>query len=218
MKVEINIPENLNDITLEQYQRFLKIEEPANEDLLSIFLNLNKEQINKIKASEIDKLITHINSLFEVKQNFINRFVLNGQEFGFIPNLDEITYGENADVTSYINDWEKMHKAMAVLYRPIKQKQGKKYLIEEYEGTIKYSELMKSMPLSVVMGSMVFFYNLTKELLKATPNYLEKQIQMEQMTGQISVESGQNTLKLIASLKETLEDLTKLQSYRYINV
>jgi hypothetical protein len=50
-----------------------------------------------------------------------------------------------------------MHKAMAVLFRPIKKKQGTKYLIEDYEGSHKYSELMKEIPLDVVMGAMVFF-------------------------------------------------------------
>ena len=38
MKIEVNIPENLNDITLGQYQEFLKIEEPTEEDILKVFL------------------------------------------------------------------------------------------------------------------------------------------------------------------------------------
>jgi hypothetical protein len=74
-----------------------------------------------------------------------------------------------------------MHKAMAVLFRPIKQKQGSKYLIEEYEGSHKYSERMKNMPLDVVLGAMVFFWNLTSALLNCIPNYLDKEIKAEQM-------------------------------------
>ena len=41
MKIEVNIPENLNDITLGQYQEFLKIEEPTEEDILKVFLGLD---------------------------------------------------------------------------------------------------------------------------------------------------------------------------------
>ena len=114
MKVEINIPENLNDITLGQYQRFLSIEDPTNEDLLSIFLNLNLEAIESLKDSEFDRLVGVINGLFEVEQKHQLTFDLNGITFGFIPNLDEITYGENKDVTTYINDWQKMD--MAIIY------------------------------------------------------------------------------------------------------
>ena len=216
MKLEINVPENLNDITLGQYQEFLKIEEPTEEDILKVFLNINVNGLGKIKAADVDTYAVHITSLFEKEADFQNKFDLRGQEFGFIPNLDEITYGENKDVTAYINDWQAMHKAMAVLYRPITNKLGKNYLIEGYEGSHKYSELMKQMPLGVVMGSMVFFYNLTNDLLKAIPNYLVKEAEKEQMTGQISVENGEAIKKYTLLLKETSEDLTTLLDYRSI--
>lgn len=218
MKIEVSIPENLNDITLGQYQRFLKIENPSEEDILKIFLNLDFKGLAKVKANDVEKYSAHIVSLFEQEQEHQMRFVLNGVEFGFIPKLDDITYGENKDVTSYLNDWDTMHKAMAVLYRPIKQRLGKRYLIEDYEGSHKYSEVMREMPLSVVMGSMVFFYNLTNALLKVIPNYLEKEMETELMRGQISVENGEAIKSYIHSLKETSEDLMRLQTYHSINV
>ena len=217
MKIELNIPENLEDITLEQYQKFLSIENPTNDDLLSVFLNLNQQGIDKIKASEVDRLVVLINSLFEVKQEHKLKFNLRGQEFGFIPDIDNITYGENKDITTYVNDWQSMHKAMAVLYRPITQTQKGKYLIQEYNGTREYSELMKQMPLSIAMGAMVFFYNLTNELLNYIPSYLEKVTVQEQMKGVISEENGELIQKSIALLKVTLEDLKRLQSYPYIS-
>ena len=209
MNVEINIPESLNDITLEQYQNFLLIEEPTNDDLLSCFLDLDIKAINNIKASEIDRLVIHINSLFEVEQQHQLTFDLNGVTFGFIPNLDAITYGENKDVTTYVNDWQKMNMAMSVLYRPIKQKQGHKYIIEDYKGTQEYSELMKQMPLSVVLGSMVFFYNLTNELLNCIPNYLEKEMEKQTKNGEISEQNGEAIKSYVHSLKATLAELSR---------
>ena len=215
MNIEINIPDNLNEITLGQYQEFLKIEEPTEEDILKVFLNLDLKGIGKVKAADVDKYAAHITSLFEQEQRHSLKFNLKGVEFGFLPNLDDITYGENKDVTAYLNDWQSMHKAMSVLYRPITQKLSGKYLIEGYEGSHKYGETMKSMPLGVVMGSMVFFYNLTNELLKAIPNYLEKEAMKEQMKGQISEQNGEAIKKYTHLLKETLGDLAKLQTYPY---
>ena len=215
MKIEVNIPENLNDITLGQYQEFLKIEEPTEEDILKVFLGLDLKGLGKIKAADVDKYANHITSLFEQDQQHVLKFDLKGVQFGFMPSLDDITYGENKDVTAYLNDWQTMHKAMAVLYRPIKQKLGSKYLIEDYEGSHKYSEAMKQMPLGIVMGAMVFFYNLTNALLKAIPNYLAKQAKKEQTKGAISAENGEAIKKYIHLLKETSEDLTKLQTYPY---
>ena len=218
MKIEINIPENLNDITLGQYQDFLKLENPTEEDVLRIFLRLDLKGLGKVKASDIEKYTNHINSLFEQEQKHTLKFNLNGLEFGFMPSLDEITYGENKDVTAYLNDWQTMHKAMSVLYRPIKQKLGSRYLIEDYEGSHKYSELMKLMPLGIVMGTTVFFWNLTNALLKVIPNFLEKQTQKELTKGAISVENGEAIKSYIHSLKETSEDLMRLQTYPYTSV
>ena len=218
MKIEVNIPENLNDITLGQYQEFLNIEEPTEEDILKVFLGLDLKGLGKIKASDVDKYANHITSLFEQEQEHVLKFDLKGVQFGFMPNLDEITYGENKDVTAYLNDWQTMHKAMAVLYRPIKQKLGARYIIEDYKGSHKYSETMKQMPLGVVMGAMVFFYNLTNALLKAIPSYLERQAKKEQMTGAISAENGEAIKKYIHLLKETSEDLMRLQTYHFTGV
>ena len=218
MQLEVSIPSTLKEVNLKDYQDFLLIENPSNDDLLKCILNINTKELGKIKDKDVDYLINHINKLFDQEHKFIPTFNLNGVAYGFIPNLDEITYGENKDVTSYINEWGNMHKAMAVLFRPLKQKQGHKYLIEEYEGSHKYSEVMKQMPLSVVLGAMVFFYNLTNELLNYIPNYLEKELAKEQTIGLVSQESGEAIQNYIHLLKETLQDLKKLQDFRYTNV
>jgi hypothetical protein len=217
MKTEIEVPESLDDITLEQYQKFQAIPEPTNDDLLSIFLNIPIEQINIIKSKEADKLIVHLNDVLQSKQEHVLRFDLKGTEFGFIPRLDDISYGENNDITAYIGNWKEMHKAMAVLYRPILQKKKDKYLIVDYNGSAEYSEFMKQMPLSVVFGSIVFFCDLTNELLTAIPNYLEKVMKQEQMSGQVSEQNGEDFKKLILLLKETLDDMMRLQTYHSIN-
>ena len=218
MQIEVSIPSTLKEVKLKDYQDFLLIENPSNDDLLKCILNINTKELGKIKDKDVDFLINHINKLFEQEHKFIPTFNLNGVSYGFIPNLDEITYGENKDVTSYINEWGNMHKAMAVLFRPLKQKQGHKYLIEEYEGSHKYSEVMKEMPLSVVLGAMVFFYNLTNELLNYIPSYLEKEVTKGQTQGQISPENGEAIQNYIHLLKETLQDLNKLQSFHYTSV
>jgi hypothetical protein len=217
MQVEISIPSSLKEVKLKDYQEYLTIDEPNNDDLIKCILNIDQKELGKIKASNVDYLLNHVVKLFEDKQELVPTFKLYGVEYGFIPNLDEITYGENKDVTTYINDWESMHKAMAVLFRPIKQKQRDKYIIEEYEGSHKYSEVMKDMPLEVVMGAMVFFYNLTNVLLKSIPSYLEKQMEREQMQGVISPENGEAIQSYIHLLKQTSQDLNKLQSFPFIN-
>tara|TARA_B110000211_G_scaffold41074_1_gene42595 strand:- start:223 stop:879 length:657 start_codon:yes stop_codon:yes gene_type:complete len=217
MQIEITIPSSLKEVKLKDYQDYLTIKEPTNDDILKCILKVDQKELGKIKSSDVDSLLVQVAKLFKEEQQLIPTFKLYGVEYGFIPNLDEITYGENKDVTAYINDWETMHKAMAVLFRPVKQKQRDKYIIEDYEGSHKYSEVMKDMPLDIVMGAMVFFYNLTNVLLKYIPSYLEKEMKKEQMQEVISPENGAAIQNSILLLKQTLQDLNKLQSFPYIN-
>ena len=100
-------------------------------------------------------------------------FKLQDEEFGFIPKLDEMTFGEYIDLDNYLADWQQMDSAMAVLFRPVTYKRKGKYLIEDYVSSEKYD--LSEMPLNVVLGSLVFFCDLKNELLKHIMNYLKTQ-------------------------------------------
>jgi len=111
-----------------------------------------------------------------------------------------------------------MNKAMAVMYRPITKSKKDKYEIEEYQGSITYSEVMKYAPLSIVLGSMVFFYRLREELLKATLSYLKTEVtEMAIQQRNNSTSNGDGTIQSINLLEETLQSLTKLQNYHSSN-
>jgi len=159
-----------------------------------------------LPADKIEGFAEQINSVFEQDKQFTPTFILNGVKYGFIPKLDSITYGENKDLTTYLNDFDNMHKAMAVMYRPITHEQRGKYLIEDYEGSSKYSEIMKNAPLSVVLGATVFFYNLTNGLLKAIPNYLEEELEKESKD---LLKSGEITKKQLHSLMRKFKELSE---------
>lgn len=200
----MKFPETLNDIKLNSYQKYLERDELTEENLVKDLLEINDNQLSKFKLSEIDTLIKHFEKLFSKEDHeFVPTFEMNGVQYGFIPKLDDITYGENKDLTKYINSFKTMHNAMAVAYRPIEYKQGKKYLIEEYKGSLVHAESMKHAPLDVVFGMMVFFYNLTNELPKVTRNYLEKELEKQANSHQ----NGEDMEKYTALLREILGDL-----------
>jgi len=208
-------PTSLQFVKLQDYQKFTLINNPTNEDLINCILDISKTDLSNMKLMTVDTLTNELNDLFDQKHEFIKEFTLYGKTFAFIPKLDDITYGENKDITNYINDWGNMHKAMAVMFRPVTKKYGSKYLIEDYQGSGVYSELMKDAPLSVVLGAMVFFYNLTNELLNSIPKYLETQLKDQQMTEAASVKNGEAIANCTVYLKETLQSLKKLQNYHY---
>ena len=180
MKIKVNIPENLNEITLGQYQQWLRITEDKEIDeflkqkMVEIFCNIPLDQVIKIQALEIDAIVEILSKMFDEKPQLQNTFKLNGVEYGFIYNLDEMSSGEFMDLDNYLLDFQQIHNAMKVLYRPIKHKTNKgQYLIEDYTGKEDYDS--KSIKLNVVLGSLFFFKNLKKELQSNILNYLATQ-------------------------------------------
>ena len=183
MNFKLNIPESLNEVTLSQYQKWVKIidEEKIStffqQKMIEIFCNAELKKILQMKVKDVDEVTSNIDNLFNEKPLFVPTFNLGEIEFGFIPQLDEMTFGEYIDLDNYLTDWETMHKAMSVLFRPILHKRKGKYIIEEYQGSDTYN--LSEMPLNVVMGALVFFCNLRNELQKHILNYLKTQDQVE---------------------------------------
>ena len=219
MDIDIIIPEGLQDITLEQYQKFLALKSEDDmfltQKAVEIFCNVPLILVDKMPYNTVQRLAKRVFSYFEGSPSLVKRKRLKKAVYGFVPNLEDITLGEYVDLDSNVTDWKNMHKAMAVLYRPVVSEAGDYYEIEEYDGTDKYSEQMKEMTLEVVLGALVFFYHLGIDLSIAMTESLEEQMSTTSLPKQTSGESGDGTEVFINSLKETLQSLKQLVSSPY---
>ena len=212
MKIEITVPTSLNEITLEQYQRYLKATEETPDGslldakIIEIFCGIPVSESYKLKMSSVQAIVDILVNMLNEKPTHINRFSLDGVQYGFIPDLDEMSLGEYVDLDGNASDWQKMHVAMNVLYRPIKIKKGTKYSIKEY--TAEDPDKMKDMPLGVAIGSPFFFYKLGLELSSHTILSSVNQQEMETIQEQLTSErSGDSTHQFILSLEEMLQSL-----------
>jgi len=210
--MNIIVPNRLDELTLGQYQRFQKLE--GDEDFLGrkmveIFCDIKMDVIKKMKMASITKINEALLKAFSTRPEFKMRFKMDGVEYGFIPNLEEITFGELHDIETTIGDWQKMNETMAVLYRPIVQKMGKRYRIKEYDADALQAELMRKMPLDVVMGSMVFFCDLGMDLSKTFLKSLMKEKEINSAAKDNLQDDGDGFLYSIHLLKEMLPDLMK---------
>lgn len=180
-KIKITVPENLNEISLGQYQEFVKKTEGLKEEdqtnlIVSIFCGIPLVAVERMIYTDTLEIAEQISGLFNSRSQFIQRFHIKNTEFGFIPSLDEMTAGEYMTVEKCFTDINTVHEAMAVLYRPVTEKKGKKYSITEYKGNKDEKELMKYVPLNVYLGVQAFFLTLGQELSKATLKSLQKEL------------------------------------------
>ena len=212
MKIEINVPTSLSEVTLGQYQKFLKIAEDnpegnfLNAKMIEIFCGIPLSDSYKLKMSSVTAIIDILNELLSQTPKRVEQFTMNGVQYGFIPDLDEMSLGEYVDLDGSASDWNNMNIAMNVLYRKIKIKKSGKYNIVDYN--VENPEKMKDMPLDAAIGSLFFFYNLGMELSKHTILYSSNQEEMEVYQEQlISETNGDGISQFMVSLTEILQDL-----------
>lgn len=221
--MKVIIPETLNEITLDQFLKFQKVikAEDITEDILclamvTIFCKLTVEQARNIEIKDYNEIVLQLSEVLKQEPKFIQRFTLEGMEFGFIPNLDNITAGEYIDLDTYLKDEETHINAMAVLYRPIVSSVKNDYKIDAYESSEKYKDVMQFMPLDVYLGSMVFFYNLSNELLTATKLYFQQSKQAKELEAVLAT-SGVGISQFIQLLEEACSTLKKQLQWNYMS-
>jgi len=230
MKLNITLPTSLSEIPLHRYQQFIKMKDNSNDEefiaqkMIQIFCGIKLGEAAKIKMKHLNELIEHFTSVFSQKPKLVHRFKIKDIEFGFIPRFDDITFGEYVDLENYLKDWKTYHKALSVMYRPIKTRYKDKYEIAEYEPNEDMQELMKHAPLDVAISSSFFLSNLGVELLKATQTYLQKELKtMTKDSTNIAKDINLQKIGIgiqasMDSLTETLQSLTKLQNTDLLNV
>tara|TARA_R110002012_G_scaffold1152_1_gene4832 strand:- start:1308 stop:1958 length:651 start_codon:yes stop_codon:yes gene_type:complete len=211
MRKEVIVPDSLNEVTLEQYQKYIKIQDNNEDDtflaikMIEIFCGIRADLIMKMKASSIRDITNVLAEMFDQKPPLVKEFKMNGIDYGFIPDLENMTFGEYVDLDTYIGDYENMHRAMSVLYRPIVQRYKDKYLVDEYSGD--ESDKMKDMPMDAVLSSILFFYHLGMDLSKTMLNYLQEEGSKD-LVQQLTLEkNGVGINQFSDSLKEILQDL-----------
>jgi hypothetical protein len=231
---DLSVPKTLRGVRLKDWVKFIDIYEKNKDNesdeflskkMIEIFCGVDLKSLHKIPVSSFSSVVTHLYSLLNSETPLVNTFKMVGTdgvevEFGLIPNLDKMSYGEWQDLENYIWDNKNMHRAMAVLYRPLVYQIGGKYRIHEYQGTDKYADVMRDMPIDIALGAKVFFYRLVKKLPQYTMDSILKQYQTEE--GVVSQEdlekSGEDIKRYLLLQKEMSEELTKLQSSQFINV
>ena len=218
----IVLPESLDDITIRQLAQYmasdLETEEKAVEAALRLFAGIDTETQKKVVRNDLKDVSEHLIQVLNDKPSVKTKFKHNGKTWGLVPNIEEITAGEHIDAESYLGDWSQMHKAAAVLYRPIVKEGYGFYEIEPYEGSDKYAGELQDAPASVAVGLLLFFWTIATELLSATLKRLDKVAKDAGLMQEVnSLIDGAGILPYSSFRAETFSYLTKLQAYRFTN-
>lgn len=181
------IVDSWKDVTLEKWQQLVlgkkKSKTQEAKETIKALSTLPIKLVEEMSLSDVAAIFERLSKL-QVEGKLKKVFEIDEVEYGFLPDLDEITLGEWADIEHYIKDGleKNLHKIMAVLFRPVVSREGKMYSIEAYKvGRQRAEKFKKKMNASQVQQALVFFWSLGNELSMILPLYLmEKLTKMKQ--------------------------------------
>ena len=169
-----------SDVTLEKWMQVIDIETGSKtkeaEETITALSDIPKKLVKELSLKDVAVIMGKIAELQTKQETILRKVVkIDGVEYGMHPDLNSITLGEYADIETMIKNGleQNMPEVMAILFRPITERNGDVYTIEAYNGEISIrAEEMKKMSAEQVQSALVFFYNLGKKLSEILPLYL----------------------------------------------
>jgi hypothetical protein len=203
-EIKIVVPNSWSAVTLDQYlalKKDMDVYKDEPDALVAVlFHHLCKLPLEYLQQLDINTFIaikSDLAGFFSKSEYPLKRFLtIDGEEYGFEPNLSQMAYGAYTDIAKYetleIND--KWAEIMSILYRPVVKKQGALYDIRAYDGNL-YADKFKKVGMDTHFGALFFLINLLKDLQNATlkslmPDYREIPSQLKS----ILLRSGEITL------------------------
>jgi hypothetical protein len=184
-EVKLTIPDNWSDITIDTYQKYVKIQEGKGTEKnkviksLSLLCNTTPFVVKKMAYSDLLEIMGIIKKMIDTEpktEDFKKVFKFNKIEYGFVPNLSKLSTGEYIDLEAYCkNPIDNLHIIMSILYRVVTFKRGERYAIESYDPDQFKEELFKECPMNIALSSLGFFLTLGSVLARTSQRYLKAQ-------------------------------------------
>jgi len=184
-KKTYNTINSWEDVTLEKWMALTDLAEGSKtkeaEETIAMLSDIPRKVVKELSLRDVAVILGKMGELQREQDTILKKVIeIEGAEYGMHPDLSEITLGEYADIETMIKEGieKNLPELMAILFRPIVEKENDVYDIEAYDGKIKIrAEVMKKMSASQVQSALVFFYALGMMFLQTMQSFLEERTQ-----------------------------------------
>jgi hypothetical protein len=187
--MKLKIPKELSDITLEQAQKVLLIDQnpdmadfPKMVHSVAIMTGVTPHEIGQVHLVDLENIYNRIFSMIEgggLEAPLKRHVNYLGRDYAFIEDVRDMETGAFVDIDEMVKGdkyAENLHKIMAVLYRPVDAKIGKRYRLTSYvkehpkDREERQAVFLKHMTLDVVRGAAGFFLAVMLKCLNISDN------------------------------------------------
>jgi hypothetical protein len=184
-EINIKVPTSYADITLKSYlalqkemENYKDNEEAVTAVMLYHLCGLDPIYLKGIAVEDYTVIKNELGTFIGNVELDLQKIIeIDGVEYGFEPNLSNMSYGAYSDITKYqqIQIDDNWANIMSILYRPVTKKVKDMYTIEAYSGELN-GEKFLNVGMDVHFGTLFFLLNLSTDLLK---DILNSSMEME---------------------------------------
>ncbi len=223
-EIKIKVPTDYSAINLKKYLRIQKDLDDYKDDeqaqdafLLFNLCGITPEVARALDNDTVTSIKKDLYKLFNKQDYELQKLItIDGVEYGFEPNLSEMSYGAYLDLSknesvSIDKDWG---KSLSILYRKVVRKQGALYEIEPYNAKhILEPSKWLDVNMDFHFGCFFFFTRIYKDLLndilKSSREQALKEETLSPHIKQLLDISGEVINQLQSSQERTLRNLKK---------
>lgn len=163
-------------ISIENYVKIYKVKDLFSDDyfsakLISILTECKLEDLLKSDFQNVNYITNYVLNQLPNEPKFIDRFELDGVNYGFFPNWKDLTFAEFMDLDTISGKkpdelLDMLHILAAIMFRPIVSEKSKhNYQIEKYDvaSMKERAELFKKkLDVKYILGGQFFFIKYAK--------------------------------------------------------
>ena len=218
-KITIEVPKDYSAVSLKKYLEFRDAIEAYKDEpeaveafAFNLLCDIPVSYIYQIDSDTISKMRGDLASFLHNTNYELQKFItIDGKEYGFEPNLSQMTYGAYLDCIKYdtITIDKNWSKIMNILYRPVKKKVGTSYEIEPYSPTFDDAKFLE-VGMDIHWGALFFLLDLLKTLSHSILKSMKGQTEMFHQLSIILERSGNRTPQSSNWQKEILQNSIRL--------
>lgn len=216
-EIEISIPQSYADISLKRWLALQKEidnykddQDAVNALILYHLCGIDIKWVSGLDINAYDSIISDLNNFLNDTDLPLQKFVtIDGVEYGFEPNLSQMSYGSFVDITKFDNftidkNWSKI---MNILYRPVIDKKGDTYQTKPYVPDDNHEKWL-GVNMDVHFGALFFFVHLSIDLFNSTLKSM-KGMELPPNINSILEKSGKLIHRYMSWQKETSQNSVK---------
>jgi hypothetical protein len=195
---------NWNDLTVWQYQQIYPIVTKPEKDwtnldveskLVGILYNLTDTQVDSLSVGEFNKMKANLGFLDDkIEGKPVKYTEVNGKRYRFIYDVQQIKAARYIETKVFSTDLVgNIHKLAASMVMPQHKTWYGRWVDEKYDAAkhSQYAEDLQGANFMHVYQSIVFFYQVYRNWIEVSRDYLVKEMMSQGMTSELALRGVQ---------------------------